>query len=92
MPVSDSSLAFTLGKRVDVRRCANDAPMLRICWLSANRVKPNARRNFMNFGLLLSQLPHVDESRIHYEAMLALHARESHKFAALLQRLKTLIS
>ena len=30
----------------------------------------------MNFGLLLSQLLHVQESRVHYDAMLALHARE----------------
>jgi hypothetical protein len=46
----------------------------------------------MNFCLLLSQLPHVQESRVHYDAMLALHAREPHKFAVLWQRLKTLIS
>ncbi|WP_186054523.1 hypothetical protein [Burkholderia gladioli] len=30
----------------------------------------------MNFGLLLSQLPHVDESRTHYEAMLDLDGRK----------------
>jgi len=46
----------------------------------------------MNFGLLLSQLPHVQESRGHYDAMLALHAREPHRFAAFWRRLKTLIS
>jgi len=46
----------------------------------------------MNFGLLLSQLPHVQESRVHYDAMLALHARKPHGFAAFWQRLKTLIS
>jgi hypothetical protein len=46
----------------------------------------------MNFGLLLSQLPHVQESRVHYDAMLALHAREPHRFTAFWQRLKALIS
>jgi hypothetical protein len=46
----------------------------------------------MNFSLLLSQLPHVQESRAHYDAMLALHAPEPHRFAAFWQRLKTLIS
>jgi hypothetical protein len=46
----------------------------------------------MNFGLLLSQLPRVQESRVRYDAMLALHAREPHKFAALWKRFKTLIS
>jgi hypothetical protein len=46
----------------------------------------------MNFGLLVSKLPHVQESRTHYDAMLALHAPEPHKFAAFWQRLKTLIS
>ena len=46
----------------------------------------------MNFGLLLSQLPHVDESRVHYDAMLALHAPEPHKFAGFWQRFRSLIS
>ena len=46
----------------------------------------------MNFGLLLSQLPHVQESRVQYDAMLALHAREPRKIAALWQRIKALIS
>jgi len=45
----------------------------------------------MNFGLLLSKLPHVEESRVHYDAMLALHANESHRFAAFWQRLKALV-
>jgi hypothetical protein len=73
-------------------RCAHKALDLRVRWLSANRVKPNARRNIMNFGLLLSQLPHVQESRVHYDAMLALHAPEPRKFAAFWLRLKTLLS
>jgi hypothetical protein len=30
----------------------------------------------MNFGLLLSQLPRIDESRAHYDAMLDLQASE----------------
>ncbi|WNC95170.1 hypothetical protein RI103_38410 (plasmid) [Paraburkholderia sp. FT54] len=45
----------------------------------------------MKVGLLLSQLPHVQESRVHY-AMLALDAPELHKFAAFWQQLKTLVS
>lgn len=46
----------------------------------------------MNFCLLLSQLPHVQESRAYYDAMLSLHAREPNTFAAFWQRVKTLIS
>jgi hypothetical protein len=46
----------------------------------------------MNFGLLVSQLPHVQESRVHYDAVLAMHARNPHKFVAFWQRLKTLFS
>ncbi|MGF6595903.1 hypothetical protein P3T23_000610 [Paraburkholderia sp. GAS448] len=46
----------------------------------------------MTFGLLLSQLPHIQESRVHYDAMLALHARERHRVAAFWLRLKALLS
>ncbi|CAD6560454.1 hypothetical protein LMG28727_07154 [Paraburkholderia kirstenboschensis] len=46
----------------------------------------------MNFGLLVSQLPHVNEARVHYDAMLALHERKRHTFAAFWQRLKNLVS
>jgi hypothetical protein len=46
----------------------------------------------MNFGLLLSQLPHVQESRVPYDAMLALHAPEPSKFATFWLRLKALLS
>ncbi|MFM0441306.1 hypothetical protein PQQ81_30260 [Paraburkholderia strydomiana] len=46
----------------------------------------------MHFGLLVPQLPHVEESRVHYDAMLALRANEPHRFAAFWQRLKTLVS
>jgi len=46
----------------------------------------------MNFGLLLSQLPHVEESRTHYNDMLALHASKPRGFAAFLQHVKSLIS
>jgi hypothetical protein len=46
----------------------------------------------MNFGLLLSQLPHVQESRVHYDAMLSLQPHEQHKFAAFWQRLKIIVS
>ncbi|WP_198155297.1 hypothetical protein [Candidatus Burkholderia verschuerenii] len=31
----------------------------------------------MNFGLLLSQLPRVDESRAHYDALLDLQVQET---------------
>lgn len=85
-------LYLCLRKQVDVCRRAHNALDLRVYWLSANHVKPNTRRNIMNFGLLLSQLPRVLESRVHYDAMLALHAPEPHKFAAFWQRLKTLVS
>ncbi|MCA8252215.1 hypothetical protein LGM89_02950 [Burkholderia sp. AU31624] len=44
----------------------------------------------MNFGLLLSNLPHVTESRNHYDAMLMLDARPR-VFARLLNQLKALI-
>ena len=81
-----------LGKRVDAPRRVPVAPDFYVCWLSSNRVQPNARRNMMNFGLLLSQLPHVNESRVRYDAMLAMHAREPHKFVAFWQRLKALFS
>ncbi|TDN62911.1 hypothetical protein [Paraburkholderia sp. BL10I2N1] len=46
----------------------------------------------MTFGLLLSQFPHVRESRDHYDAMLALHTGEPHRLAAFWLRLKALIS
>jgi hypothetical protein len=46
----------------------------------------------MNFGLLLSKLPHIEESRVHYDAMLALHVNEPHRFAAFWERLKALVS
>ena len=46
----------------------------------------------MNFGLLLSQLPHVQESRVHYDTMVALHAPEPRRFFAFWLRLKTLLS
>jgi hypothetical protein len=45
----------------------------------------------MNFGLLLSQLPHIQESRGHYDAMLALHERKPHRFASFCRRLKALV-
>ncbi|WP_341319088.1 hypothetical protein WN982_29460 [Paraburkholderia sp. IMGN_8] len=46
----------------------------------------------MTFGLLLSQLPQVQESRVHYDAMLALRAPDPQKFAAYWQRFKLLLS
>ncbi|HDR9483636.1 TPA: hypothetical protein QDC20_003813 [Burkholderia aenigmatica] len=44
----------------------------------------------MNFGLLLSNLPHVTESRNHYDAMLMLDARPR-VFSRLLNHLKSLL-
>ncbi|WP_261546187.1 hypothetical protein [Burkholderia multivorans] len=44
----------------------------------------------MNFGLLLSTFPRVEESRPHYDAMLALDARPR-PLARLLKRLASLI-
>jgi hypothetical protein len=46
----------------------------------------------MTFGLLVSQLPHVLESRVHYDAMLSLHARKPPRFSAIWQRIRTFIS
>ncbi|WP_164497738.1 hypothetical protein [Burkholderia catarinensis] len=44
----------------------------------------------MNFGLLLSNLPHVTDSRNHYDAMLTFDVRPR-VFSRLLSRLKSLI-
>jgi hypothetical protein len=46
----------------------------------------------MIFGLLLSNLPHVEESRAHYDTMLSLRLRAPHRLAALWLSLKTLVS
>jgi hypothetical protein len=46
----------------------------------------------MNFGLLLSHLPHVEESRAHYDAMLSLQQCKPNRLAALWHSLKNLIS
>ena len=46
----------------------------------------------MNFGLLLSNLPHVEESRVNYDAMLSLETRETHRYAALWRSVKAPIS
>jgi hypothetical protein len=46
----------------------------------------------MNFGLLVSQLPHVQESRVHYDAMLSLKATQPHRFAAFWGGLKAIFS
>jgi hypothetical protein len=46
----------------------------------------------MSFGLLLSKLPHVQESRAHYNTMLSLHSNQQPRFAVFWHVLKTLIS
>ena len=43
---------------------------------AASMSRAAARSQIMNFGLLLSQLPQVSESRPHYEAMLSLDSRQ----------------
>jgi hypothetical protein len=46
----------------------------------------------MNFGLLVSNLPHVEESRSQYDAMLVLQPRATHRFSHFWQRLRALVS
>jgi hypothetical protein len=46
----------------------------------------------MQFGLLLSKFPRVQEARAHYDAMLVLHAHEPHPFVAFWRRLKARVS
>jgi hypothetical protein len=46
----------------------------------------------MNFGLLLSHLPHVNEARPHYEAVLSLEAARPHRLANLWRRIKSRFS
>ncbi|CAH2801340.1 MAG: hypothetical protein CBCREVIR_2125 [Candidatus Burkholderia crenata] len=46
----------------------------------------------MNFGLLLPQLPHVQESRVYYDTMLSLGVPDLHQHAGFWQRFKTLFS
>jgi hypothetical protein len=46
----------------------------------------------MHFALLLSNLPHLDESRSHYEALLSLQPQRFAGVSALWQRLKALVS
>jgi hypothetical protein len=46
----------------------------------------------MHFGLLLSHLPRVEQSRIHYDAMLSLETHEPRGFSAFWHRLKSLFS
>jgi hypothetical protein len=46
----------------------------------------------MNFGLLLSQMPRVQESRTHYDTMLSLDYCGRHKLSAFWRRLKSLIA
>jgi len=46
----------------------------------------------MHFALLLSNLPHVEESRSHYYAFLSLQPRATGRFNALWQRLKAFAS
>jgi hypothetical protein len=59
------------------------------------RVETDARSTTMHFALLLSNLPHVEESRSHYTTYLSLQPRETGHFgrvSALWQRLKAFAS
>jgi hypothetical protein len=70
-------------------------PAFRVFWLSAlKRFMRQARRTeqIMKFGLLLSNLPHVDDARAQYGSMLSLQPRESHRFATFWHRLKALVA
>ncbi|MEX3979756.1 hypothetical protein AB4Y45_12365 [Paraburkholderia sp. EG287A] len=46
----------------------------------------------MIFGLLLSHLPHVNEARAHYEALLSLERVCRHPWKDLWRRLKSRLS
>lgn len=46
----------------------------------------------MIFGLLLSHLPHVNESRQHYEALLSLESVRTHPLKDLWRRLMSRLS
>ncbi len=46
----------------------------------------------MHFALLLSDLPRVEQSRAHYDAMLPLETREPSGFPAFWRRPKPLLS
>ncbi|MCX5543411.1 hypothetical protein M3A49_28650 [Paraburkholderia sp. CNPSo 3076] len=46
----------------------------------------------MMFGLLLSHLPHVNEARSHYEALLSLEPVRRHPWKDLWRRIKSRFS
>ncbi|GLZ73667.1 hypothetical protein Bcon01_67120 [Burkholderia contaminans] len=62
--------------------------------LPAPHVSRPARRteNIMNFGLLVSQNPHIDDSRACYDTMLSLQPRTPNRFAAFWRCVSRLIS
>jgi hypothetical protein len=45
----------------------------------------------MYHGLLVSQLPHVQECRAHYDTMLSMESVSKHRFATFWYALKNLI-
>ena len=45
----------------------------------------------MNFGLLVSHLPHVQESGLHYSAMLSLESTSRHRCARFWRAFKNLV-
>jgi hypothetical protein len=46
----------------------------------------------MNFGLLLSHLPHIEDARVHYDTMLSLRTRPPRARGALWRYLKSLFA
>ncbi|MBB5398953.1 MULTISPECIES: hypothetical protein [Paraburkholderia] len=46
----------------------------------------------MQFGLLLSKFPRVQESRAFYDALLVLHPRESRPFIAFCRRVMSRVA
>ncbi|EEA00630.1 conserved hypothetical protein [Burkholderia sp. H160] len=46
----------------------------------------------MQFGLLLSQFPHVQEARAFYDALLTLHVRDPHQIVAFWRRLTSRVA
>ena len=52
----------------------------------------DARRNVMNFALLLPHLPYRNESRAYYESLLSLEPVRSHRLAILWRRIGSILS
>ncbi|GGC38362.1 hypothetical protein GCM10011400_26230 [Paraburkholderia caffeinilytica] len=62
--------------------------VLRVCWLSATRVKPYARRKTMYIAVLV---PTLQQMHIHSDAALALHSVKPHWLVVSWHRVKALL-